>query len=173
MAEPESDSELVRAEPEVPAEIEEQAPQRRLLLFEVAGSLYACDMAAVREIVPFQRITRLPGAPAAVCGLMNLRGNIVTVLDLAVRIAGKQCNRDAGLILLVPYRDKIVGIGVDEVRDLQSIRSDGVNEDAELTAFDASIVLGLAEVEGELAVILDINEIVRGAFGHAPEGEES
>jgi purine-binding chemotaxis protein CheW len=173
MAEAESESELAGAEAEVPAEVEEQAPQRRLLLFEVAGSLYACDMAAVREIVPFQRITRLPGAPPAVCGLMNLRGSIVTVLDLSVRIAGRTCDREGGLILLVPYRDKIIGIGVDEVRDLQSIRADGVNEEAELTAFDSSIVLGLAEVEGELAVILDINEIVRAAFGHARQGEES
>lgn len=161
------------AAPQSPHEEQSLVPQRRLLLFDIAGSLYACDMAAVREIIPFQQITRLPGAPPAVCGLINLRGNIVTVLDLSIRVAKQECNRAAGSILLVPYRDKLVGIGVDEVRDLQSVRADGVESQGDLTAFDANIVAGLAEVEGELAVILDINAIVRDVFGHAPGGDKT
>jgi len=148
---------------------EEPLPERRLLLFDIGGSVFACDMAAVREIIPFQRITRLPGAPAAVCGLINLRGTIVTVLDLGVRVGKKPCNRENGSILLVPYNEKLVGAGVDEVRDLQSVRAGEMDQEGSLAAFDARIILGLAEVEGELAVILDINQVVRDILGKGGE----
>ena len=144
---------------------DQSAPQRRLLLFDIGGKIFACDMSAIREIIPFQRVTRLPGAPSTVCGLINLRGTIVTVLDLGARIAKQQCDREGGSILLVPYRDKLVGIGVDEVRDLQSMRADELQNAGDLSAFDSGIILGLAEVEGDLAVILDIDAIVNDVLG--------
>lgn len=142
-----------------------EAPQRRLLLFEIAGKIFACEMGAIREIIPFQKVTRLPGAPASVCGLINLRGTIVTVLDLCARVGKVPCNRQSGSILLVPYRDRLVGVGVDEVRDLQSVRADELDGRGDLSAFDSGIILGIAEVEGELAVILDINAIVSDVLG--------
>lgn len=148
------------------AELEQSsAPQRRLLLFDIAGKTFACEMSAIREIIPFQRITRLPGAPATVCGLINLRGTIITVLDLGARVVNKPCNREGGSILLVPHLDKLVGVGVDEVRDLQSVSEEAMQNDGDLSAFDSRIILGLADVEGELAVILDINAIVSDVFG--------
>jgi len=143
----------------------EPAPQQRLLLFDIGGKVFACDMSAIREIIPFQRVTRLPGAPSTVCGLINLRGTIVTVLDLGARISKQACNREGGSILLVPYRDKLVGIGVDEVRDLQSVSADELQNAGDLSAFDSGIILGLAEVEGDLAVILDIDAIVNDVLG--------
>lgn len=144
---------------------EQASPQRRLLLFDIGGKIFACDMSAIREIIPFQRVTRLPGAPSTVCGLINLRGNIVTVLDLGARVVKQPCNREGGSILLVPYRDKLVGIGVDEVRDLQSVSADELQNAGDLSAFDSGVILGLAEVEGDLAVILDIEAIVNDVLG--------
>ena len=158
------------------AEAEEPStPQRRLLLFDIGGRVFACEMSAVREIIPFQRITRLPGAPPTVCGLINLRGTIVTVLDLGARVVNTPCDRERGSILLVPYGDNLVGIGVDEVRDLKSVSADELQGGGDLTAFDSRIILGLAEVEGDLAVILDIGAVVRDVLGDrqdAPRGEK-
>ncbi len=152
---------------DAPVEVtgESAAPERRLLVFEIGGKIFACEMSAVREIIPFQLVTRLPGAPSTVCGIINLRGNIVTVLDLAARIGKSSCDRVNGSILLVPYRDRLVGIGVDEVRDLQSVRAGELQRDGDLSAFDSRVILGLAEVEGDLAVILDIDAIVRDVLG--------
>lgn len=160
------DAELAAAPPEDGGE--QSLPERRLLLFDIGGKVFACDMGEIREIIPFQKITRLPGAPPTVCGLINLRGTIVTVLDLGARVVSKPCNREGGSILLVPFRDKIVGIGVDEVRDLQSVRADELEREGDLTAFDSGIILGLAEVDGDLAVILDIQAIVGDVLGRSP-----
>ena len=66
---------------------------RRALLFRVGAAVYGCDIDDIREIVPFRQATRLPGAPAYVQGLINLRGTIVTVLDLGVRLAASRARR--------------------------------------------------------------------------------
>ena len=157
--------ELEQSAPPVDGMEESVAPQRRLLLFDIGGKIFACDMSAIREIIPFQLVTRLPGAPSTVCGIINLRGNIVTVLDLGSRVGKTPCNRESGSILLVPFGDRLIGIGVDEVRDLQSVGAGELQREGDLSAFDSGIILGLAEVEGDLAVIVDINAIVRDVLG--------
>src|SRR5688572_32361602 len=63
-------------------------PVRRLVLFRLGDRLYGIDLGAVREILPVRRATRVPGAPAYIAGLINVRGTIVTVLDLASRAGG-------------------------------------------------------------------------------------
>ena len=62
------------------------AQQRaQLLIFVLAGEEYAVDILRVREIIRFTTPTRVPGMPASVRGLINLRGRVVPVIDLAVR----------------------------------------------------------------------------------------
>ncbi|MFI5230905.1 MAG: chemotaxis protein CheW [Gemmatimonadales bacterium] len=137
---------------------------RRFLLFGVAGRLCACDLEAVREIVAMRPATRLPGAPAWVRGLINLRGTLVTVVDLAVRF-----NADGGgakSIVVVEAAGKAFGIGVDEVRDVQYVSEDAL-ETVDSQRAAGGIVRGLAHVGGsraETALIVDVAEIVRQAL---------
>ena len=97
------------------------AAAHRYLVFEVGGRLFGCDIALVREIVPFRRCTRLPGAPEYVCGLINLRGTVVTVLDLGLRLGGAPVSRDDGAVVLVEHGARLVGLGVDGLRDVQRV----------------------------------------------------
>jgi len=85
---------------EIVVEEEPHVPTRRLLAFNLGGGTFACDMDVFREIVPTQQITRLPGAPDTVCGLINLRGTIVTVIDGGVALGKRAYSRAEGLILL-------------------------------------------------------------------------
>ena len=134
-----------------------------MLLFEVGGRLYACGIDAVREIIPFRPCTRLPGAPSFVCGLINLRGTITTVLDLAVRLDVGTVDRTEGSIVLAEHGAKVVGIGVDRVHDVQPIPP----EDIEPATGDESrggIVRGLARVDDQVVVLLDVPQLVRQAL---------
>ena len=65
----------------------------RLLVIEVRGGLYALDSAAVREIVTMPTATRLPGAPPHIRGVVNLRGQLLTVVDLGHRLTGTEEGR--------------------------------------------------------------------------------
>ena len=144
----------------------------RLLLFAVRGRLYGCHIEAVREIIPFRPCTRLPGAPPYVCGLVNLRGTIVTILDLGVRLVGESVDRAEGSIVLVEHGAKVVGLGVDELRDVQSVAYEPVGRagegaappGAEPRAGVADFMLGLGTLGGEVVVVLDVLAIVKQAL---------
>jgi len=118
------------------------------LLFGVGGRVYGCDIARVREIIPARTPTRLPGAPACVTGLINLRGTVVTVVDLGLQLGGEAVDRAAGSIVLVEHGARVAGVAVDDVRDVQP--------------FDPADVDPLAAPESAGGFV---RGVVRGALG--------
>ena len=121
--------------------------------------MYGCEIGAVREIVPLRHATRLPGAPAYVRGLVNLRGAIVTVIDLAARLAGGSAAED-GSVVLAEYGNKSVGLAVDEVRDVQILPP----ERFEVATGDVArggIVRGLGHFDGGVVIVLEVPAVIR------------
>jgi purine-binding chemotaxis protein CheW len=158
-------SESVTIPPEEQVEEAPRIPTRRLLAFEVGGSVLACDMESFREIVPTQRTTRLPGAPETVCGLINLRGTIVTVIDGGVVLGKPPCARTNGLILLADYFDRLVGVGVDDVRDIHDVPIDQFVSADGPESIGEGIVTGVVEIEGKRVMVLDIKALVQKVIG--------
>jgi len=124
--------------------------------------VYGCDIDCVREIIPWRKATRLPGAPVHVQGMVNLRGTIVTVLDLAARLEPDAPPLDelhAGRsIILVEYGTRVVGAAVDEVMDVQGIAPEPVEEAS--AGARGGLVRGLGHLEGEVVVLLDIHMLI-------------
>ncbi len=132
----------------------------RLLLFVVSGRVYACAIEPVREIIPVRHATRLPGAPAYVCGLINLRGGIVTVIDLGARLGESAGARSEGSIILVEHNGKTVGLAVDEVRDVQPVDAgqiEAVSGDRAL----GGIVCGIGHLDDGVVLLLDVGLVVQ------------
>ena len=134
---------------------------RRTLLFRVGTALYGCDIDDIREIVPFRQATRLPGAPAFVTGLVNLRGTIVTVLDLGVRLDPTQTAMTDGSIMLVALTGatRLVGVAVQEVMDVRLVGAE--RDDVVAGSGGTEVVRGLAQVDGTAVILLDIHSLVR------------
>lgn len=134
---------------------------RRTLLFRVGSTVYGCDIDDIREIVPFRRATRLPGAPSYVQGLINLRGTIVTVLDLGARLDPSHPPVAEGSIMLVamPGNNRLVGMAVQEVMDVRLVGDSSDDVIADSAGNDA--VRGLAHVDGGTVILLDIHSLVR------------
>jgi len=158
-------SEAITVPPEEVLEEEPRVPTRRLLAFDVGGNVFACDMDSFREIVPAQRLTRLPGAPETVCGLINLRGTIVTVIDGGTALGKPGCERDNGLTLLVDYFERLVGVGVDDVRDIHDVPIDQFAQAPGDDTVAAGIVTGIVEIEGRRVSVLDIKALVQQVIG--------
>ncbi len=158
----------------------------RLLLFVTGGRVCATDISVVREIIPFRNATRLPGAPDSVSGLINLRGTIVTVLDLGRRVGGSAASpvsREDGSIVLVEHGSKVVGLEVEEVRDVHLLsESDlepaggrgggelgargaaatgGIAADGAGDGEGGGIIHALAHVGDDVVVLLDVQAIVK------------
>lgn len=128
------------------------------LLFRVGAGLFGCDTTNVQEIIPPRPSTRLPGAPRFVRGLINIRGTIVTVLDLGVRLDATEEPASDGSILLVRHRDRVVGLSVDEVADVRLL---GVERDESAGSSTGGIVRGMASVDNAPVVVLDLDTLIQ------------
>jgi purine-binding chemotaxis protein CheW len=124
------------------------------LLFRVGATTYGCGLAEAREIIALRPMTRLPGSPAFVRGLINMRGTIVTVVDLGVRLDPQRRPAQDGSILLVRHRDRLVGVVVDEVLDVRGLEFEGDSP------ADGGIVRGVATVDDGAVVILDLDVLI-------------
>lgn len=133
--------------------------------------MYGCHISDAQEIIPLRRTTRLPGAPPFVRGLINVRGTIVTVLDLPVRFDAARPPTVDGSILLVRHDERLVGVVVNEVVDVRPLAveaPDGdegtapggaANAEAE-EGSSATIVRGVASVDDAAVVILDLDALI-------------
>ena len=130
------------------------------MLFRLGDRLYGIDLDAVREILPVRRATRVPGAPSYVAGLINVRGTIVTVLDLGARLDGNSSLASDGSVILIEHRQKLVGIAVAEVNDVMMLPAESIEHAADRDGADASIV-GLGRMHDKVVIILDIHSIIK------------
>ena len=120
--------------------------------------MYGCNIAAVREIIPFRRATRLPGAPAFVQGLINIRGTIVTVIDLGLRLEPGRPAVSEGSIILAEYGNRSVGVVVEEVMDVRLLSED---DDALSPEQREGVVRGVGHAEDMVVVLLDVHALIK------------
>jgi purine-binding chemotaxis protein CheW len=98
--------------------------RNRSLVFCVAGRAYACAVSAVREVVPLERVARLPGAPLSILGLINVRGSIVTVVNAGKLLHPSAPARPQTMVLVVDVGERGVGLAVERVADVRALRTD-------------------------------------------------
>lgn len=144
---------------------EPHVPTSRLMVFVISGRTFACEMSAIREVVPSQTVTRLPGAPKEVCGLVNLRGTIVTVIDVGYKLSQSSCNPKDGLILLADHGEKLVGLSVDDVRDILDVPIDKISAFEGVVEAGSHIVTAVAELDGAEVMVLDIKAVISEILG--------
>jgi purine-binding chemotaxis protein CheW len=139
------------------------ASDLQLLVLEVAGVLYAVESRAVREIVPTTAATRLPGAPPHVRGLVNLRGTLVTVVDLVQRLAGQSARETDGSTIVLQATGRVLGVAVDDVHDVQSLPSTAMQPAPATPA--GSIIQGMGHFGDAVVIVVDVHELVRQTLG--------
>jgi purine-binding chemotaxis protein CheW len=109
-----------------------------------------------------QDITKVPGAPPFVEGIINLRGNVIPVVDLRKRFALEvsERNRD-NRILVVDIGGQDIGVVVDAVTEVLRIASDSVEPpSAVITTADSVYLLGIVKLEGRLVILLDLEKVL-------------
>jgi purine-binding chemotaxis protein CheW len=92
----------------------------RHVVFRVGGTRYALPLAAVREVVVTPEVfSRVPRAPAAVSGVINLRGRVVTVVDLRPVLGEAAAQGPSGKLLLLDRGRRDLALGVSEVEGIE------------------------------------------------------
>ena len=130
----------------------------RLLVFRLGDLTCAAELVRVREVLPTQAPTRVPGAPPAVAGLINVRGVLVPLFD-GRRALGQSPTSD-GAIMLVEIAGRPVGFAVDEVVDLVTLGGGEWAERSELPGVDPRAVRGVGRRDGQSFVVLDLDALL-------------
>ena len=141
-------------------EMEGRGAEHITLVFALYEEDFGLDVTYVREIVrvpPF--ITRVPNSPDYIRGVINLRGSIVPVFDMELKIGMMQKDlTDEARIVVVSWNEILFGIIVDSVREVCTIYDSQIETAANLsTSMDKKYLLGVAKHEdGRLIVLLDL-----------------
>ena len=132
---------------------------QQVVIFRLAESSYAIEIAAVREIIRPSAITVVPHAPECVRGVINLRSSVVPVLDLRRRCGLPQAPETReSRIVVVQVGDQSVGLQVDGVSEVTTVPADVIEPAAGIIrgAGQEHLLRGVARLDDRLIMLLDL-----------------
>jgi purine-binding chemotaxis protein CheW len=138
----------------------------KYLTFALGPEEYGLEILKVREIIGYMEITAVPHTPPYVRGVINLRGQVISVIDLRMRFGMNATDRTEQTCIIVvemnaDSRRICTGIVVDRVSEVLSIPAQQI-EDAPAfgSSVDTSCILGMAKIGGSVKILLDIDKVL-------------
>ena len=135
---------------------------KEYLSFVLADEHYALDIKTVKEIRGYEQVTKIANAPAFIKGVINLRGDIVPIVDLRLKFnVGEATYTEFTIVIMLNIQDRIVGIVVDGVSDVIRLMEDQILAPPEFgLAFDSRYLHGLADVDGQMVILVNIESLI-------------
>jgi len=130
--------------------------------FRLGDELYGIDVLQVQEVLKITEIAQVPGAPEFILGIINLRGNVVTVVDARVRFGLPPKPADeASRIIVVDAFDKVIGLLVDNVSEVAYVPNSQIEQAPNVGTDDGNrFVSGVCNREGVLLIMLDLAKLI-------------
>ena len=135
--------------------------------FWLGDAVFGVDTARVQEVVRVGDITAVRGAAPYVLGIMNLRGRIATVIDLALKLGIPRAEMDASSrIFIADWRSEPVGLVVDRVADvIEMDRADLSPPPENLRGVKGQHLMGVSQAGGRLTALLDLEAVLASETG--------
>lgn len=141
----------------------EKQKEYQLVIFSIGDEEFGVDISQVREIVRLIPITYLPKAPEFIEGVVNLRGQVVAVIDLAKRlvISAKQ-RGDNTRIIIVEIEGLTMGMIVDSVSEVLRLSSEQIEDVPSViqTEVQEHYIYGVGKLKDRLLVLLDLKKVL-------------
>jgi purine-binding chemotaxis protein CheW len=139
-----------------------QGPEQvEFVSFVSGGQDYCIEVARVREIRRWSAVTTLPHSPSYFLGVMNLRGAVIPIIDLAPRLGlAPTAPTPRHVVLVVAAGERIVGILVDSVAEILVVPRRALRDVAALPAEATHLIKGMIALEGSALRILDADTAV-------------
>lgn len=133
-----------------------------LVTLATGGQSFAIDIMQIREIRRWTSVTRLPHSPPGVLGVMNLRGMVIPIIDLAERLGlGTTEATSRHVVIIVALYGRTMGLLVESVSEILTVRGDAIRE-APIVRNEESgrYILGLIEIENDMTRIIDLAAVL-------------
>jgi purine-binding chemotaxis protein CheW len=130
--------------------------------FQLEDETYGINVMQVREVLRYSEIAPVPGAPNYVLGIINLRGNVVTVIDTRSRFGLMQGEiTDNTRIIVIESDSQVIGILVDSVAEVVYLRSSEIDTTPSVgTDESAKFIQGVSNRDGKLLILVDLNKLL-------------
>ena len=130
--------------------------------YKLEDETYGINVMQVQEVLRYTEIAPVPGAPSYVLGIINLRGNVVTVIDTRARFGLMSAEvTDNSRIVIIEAEKQVIGILVDSVAEVVYLRSSEIDSAPNIgTEESAKFIQGVSNREGELLILVDLNKLL-------------
>lgn len=139
----------------------------KYLTFVLATEEYAVDILRVQEIKGWNKVTTIPNTPEYICGVINLRGTIVPIIDLRLRFNLEHLEYGQMTVVVVVKvlsqngKERIMGIVVDAVSDVYDVAEADIKPPPDFgSVITTEFVKGLATVDEKMVIVLDIDRLL-------------
>lgn len=138
---------------------------RQYLSFKLDKEEFALDISKVREVLDFARITKVPQTPEYMCGVINLRGSVVPVIDLKRKfgISDTVKTVDSRIIIgevSVDGDGTVLGVLADAVKEVMELEPGNIDPAPRIgTRMNTDFIKGMGKREEEFIMILDIDKV--------------
>jgi purine-binding chemotaxis protein CheW len=139
---------------------------RELISFRIGSQEFCVDIMSIREIRGWTPATALPHAPAYVRGVINLRGAVLPIVDLSIRLGlGAAELTPRHVIIVAQVEDQILGLLVDAVSDILTVTDDMIQPTPDVASEAVrTFVRGLLAIDGRMVSFISLDRVL-------PEGE--
>ena len=130
--------------------------------FRLGEETYGINVMQVQEVLRYTEIAPVPGAPEYVIGIINLRGNVVTVIDTRSRFGLEPVEiTDNSRIVIIEAEKQVVGILVDSVAEVVYLKTSEIDSAPNIgTDESAKFIQGVSNRDGELLILVDLNKLL-------------
>ncbi len=139
-----------------------QALPREYLTFRLGNEEYGIDILKVQEIRGYEKPTRIASSPSFIKGVVNLRGVIVPIVDLRIKLGLEKAEYDSfTVVIILNVRKRVVGVVVDSVSDVMALAGEQIREAPEMNSIvEAQHIIGLGTVGERMLILVDIEQMV-------------
>ncbi|OYW93262.1 MAG: chemotaxis protein CheW [Alishewanella sp. 32-51-5] len=137
-------------------------PLLQCVTFRLEDETYGINVMQVQEVLRYTEIAPVPGSPDYVLGIINLRGNVVTVIDTRARFGLPPAEvSDNTRIVIIEAEKQVIGILVDSVAEVVYLKQSEIDNAPNVgTDESARFIQGVANREGELLILVDLNKML-------------
>ncbi|MEW6989394.1 chemotaxis protein CheW [Colwelliaceae bacterium 6441] len=130
--------------------------------FKLDNETYGINVMQVQEVLRYTEIAPVPGAPSYVLGIINLRGNVVTVIDTRSRFGLESSEvSDNTRVVIIEAEKQVIGILVDSVAEVVYLRASEIDIAPNVGNDEsAKFIQGVSNREGELLILVDLNKLL-------------
>lgn len=146
----------------VDAEKKSEGEIKRWVTFRLGQELYGVNVMQVREVLRYTDIAPVPGAPDYVLGIINLRGNVVTVMDTRMRFGLSPAEvTDNTRIMIIESGNNVVGILVDSVAEVADLNTNEIDDTPNVGTEDsAKFISGVCNRDEDLLILIDLTKLL-------------